>query len=750
MSVGVARVSGNDATYKPAAKQKQISSSSEKRGRAVQAGHHCVMSEALYAAAFAGHSRRTLVAFAPFSDVRKYELRPPSVNEEAPAPAPAIEDGMMPFVPLAPRPVPPRTPNTARILESHRVSKTQGYTMPALAFSKSIENSRSPRIIVLSPRRPIPTQLPRALTQLPSSARGKEKAAAAGEIKPPSYLKALNLYQGDQRWLFYPPAQRERAEDVFIRRSIMLTTLPDTGDAALDPIAAARVVAARARAAERADATLDTLAGDDDDDDDGDSRSQSASTRRSVVKFDGSEDGGSPRSQRHSPLPGPIRISAGRRSDSFMKRGEASEVQRQLESVKWFRELPAHELQILMRRAKHRMVPRWQTVIREGAIGSVFFVLLKGSVQVTSTSGLNLILPAGVSFGEGALVTSVRREATVVALEPCHLVQVTRENLDGLSVELSTLKYHIIGQMLTKLRFFSQLDVVRRHALAALLEIEYKDTIEDVFLEGDAGDKFYMIIEGRVGIYTGNLDYEKGDDGTTLYPKFKRDGDDKEEGARLLGEFRHDHPYPWFGEMALVSTATRSASAIALEPTKMLTLDRSRFAAFVQIIPSFAQMFATSTAAYAKMNDVNQVLNKNKSDMRARAKAREAADLATEAEGGTRRESLDFLRFGGEGAASGAVDLLQSSSEQAPMAPPPPPIEPRKGRQPTVAVEVLENEFERAARHSVVSPRVMGDGTPRSRNDSPLAMRSPVGFGRAAAMMAGQESSARSPAAAPP
>ena len=78
-------------------------------------------------------------------------------------------------------------------------------------------------------------------------------------------------------------------------------------------------------------------------------------------------------------------------------------------------------------------------------------VLLKGSVQVTSSSGLNLTLPEGVSFGEGALVTSVRREATVVALEPCHLAQLTAETLVGLeNVELDALRCHVIGMMLAK------------------------------------------------------------------------------------------------------------------------------------------------------------------------------------------------------------------------------------------------------------------------------------------------------------
>ena len=75
------------------------------------------------------------------------------------------------------------------------------------------------------------------------------------------------------------------------------------------------------------------------------------------------------------------------------------------------------------------------TVYHQRSRRTIFYVLL-GSVQVASRP--HLTLPEGVSFGEGALVTSVRREATVVALEPCHLAQLTAETLVGLeNVEVS-------------------------------------------------------------------------------------------------------------------------------------------------------------------------------------------------------------------------------------------------------------------------------------------------------------------------
>jgi CRP-like cAMP-binding protein len=105
--------------------------------------------------------------------------------------------------------------------------------------------------------------------------------------------------------------------------------------------------------------------------------------------------------------------------------------------------------------AQHRVVRKWSTIIREGAVGACFYLLLKGAVQVTSTTNQALrdrplVLRDGASFGEGALVTLVRREATVMAIEPCHLVQLSAQACEGLNVSLTALQSQIVEHMLEK------------------------------------------------------------------------------------------------------------------------------------------------------------------------------------------------------------------------------------------------------------------------------------------------------------
>ena len=95
-----------------------------------------------------------------------------------------------------------------------------------------------------------------------------------------------------------------------------------------------------------------------------------------------------------------------------------------------------------------------------------------------------------------------------------------------------------------------------------------------------------LSLTGRCAIYTGELT-----EPLKSAPQFISPGEENPTGLPcLLGSFGAEDPYPWFGEMALVSNAPRSAACIALEPTKLLSLAKADFPAFLQIMPSFSQV----------------------------------------------------------------------------------------------------------------------------------------------------------------
>ena len=96
--------------------------------------------------------------------------------------------------------------------------------------------------------------------------------------------------------------------------------------------------------------------------------------------------------------------------------------------------------------------PRYSTIIREGALGRSFYILLRGAIHVVGGVGrereVNAVLHAGAHFGDGAFVSSVRRETSVYALEDCHMLQLRREDLDELpGFEPAAVKSHVLHRV---------------------------------------------------------------------------------------------------------------------------------------------------------------------------------------------------------------------------------------------------------------------------------------------------------------
>lgn len=99
---------------------------------------------------------------------------------------------------------------------------------------------------------------------------------------------------------------------------------------------------------------------------------------------------------------------------------------------------------------------------------------------------------------------------------------------------------------------------------------EYEKTLkpaEVLFKEGDVGDEMYLIKSGRIKISKGGGDIEK-----TL--AFLKEGD-------------------FFGEMAVIDGSPRSATAVAVEETKLVIIDKASFTAQVKKNPLIEYIIET-------------------------------------------------------------------------------------------------------------------------------------------------------------
>ena len=101
-----------------------------------------------------------------------------------------------------------------------------------------------------------------------------------------------------------------------------------------------------------------------------------------------------------------------------------------------FAQLPSAHIEELLRRFERVHAPRGTLVIREGEDGDFYYVVESGRFQVERlVGGARVVLAelkTGEAFGEEALVSEAKRNATVTALTDGELLRVGRKDFDEL------------------------------------------------------------------------------------------------------------------------------------------------------------------------------------------------------------------------------------------------------------------------------------------------------------------------------
>lgn len=130
-----------------------------------------------------------------------------------------------------------------------------------------------------------------------------------------------------------------------------------------------------------------------------------------------------------------------------------------------FAPLPAACIDELFRRFERRPCARGEVVIREGDEGDYYYVIESGRFQVSRTvGGAEVVLAelkTGDPFGEEALVSEAKRNATVTALTDARLLRLDRQHFNELLRE----------PLLRGLGYAEALEKVRRGAL--WLDVRY-------------------------------------------------------------------------------------------------------------------------------------------------------------------------------------------------------------------------------------------------------------------------------------
>lgn len=231
-----------------------------------------------------------------------------------------------------------------------------------------------------------------------------------------------------------------------------------------------------------------------------------------------------------------------------------------LKEVPLFASLDDATIKALCGHIKLRKYAKNSAVVRQGEEGAHFYTIVDGAADVivetggkTKTVGK---LSTGDSFGETALLEKGKRTASVVTTAPSTLFEISRQAFDEFVVSHAESKEKItevirLSKILLSSPVFSFMDQRQLSTLLKMLKTENVSAGTLIFSQGDEGNKFYLIREGRVHLTRMENSIDTLD--ITL-----------EEGQ-------------FFGEMALVKNIPRTASAEAVTDSVFCTLTKEQF-----------------------------------------------------------------------------------------------------------------------------------------------------------------------------
>ena len=130
----------------------------------------------------------------------------------------------------------------------------------------------------------------------------------------------------------------------------------------------------------------------------------------------------------------------------------AEQYQRVLLKVPMFQACTKRELTMVSRLAEDVRYEPGDVLVREGARGEEFFVIVEGQAEVGRGGRKVAVLGPGDFFGELALLDPAPRDATVTALTPMEVVVLGRREFTGLLAEVPTIARRLLLGMARRLR----------------------------------------------------------------------------------------------------------------------------------------------------------------------------------------------------------------------------------------------------------------------------------------------------------
>lgn len=224
-----------------------------------------------------------------------------------------------------------------------------------------------------------------------------------------------------------------------------------------------------------------------------------------------------------------------------------------------FSSLDAKEKKILADAMKIVEIKPNTKIIEQGKEGNELFVVDSGKLDCfkkfpNEASERHLLTYGpGDAFGELALMYNAPRAASIVSKENCVLFSLDRESFNHIVKDAVIKKREAYHDFLSKIKLLDSLNTQEKDKISDCLQPVHYRPGEYVIKQGDRGDKFYFIQEGKC-IAT------------------QRDKDTQSDKTVYTYG-----PNDYFGELALLKDEPRAANIVAVTDLKVVWIDRASF-----------------------------------------------------------------------------------------------------------------------------------------------------------------------------
>ncbi len=236
-----------------------------------------------------------------------------------------------------------------------------------------------------------------------------------------------------------------------------------------------------------------------------------------------------------------------------------------LKKYNFFFSLSDGSLELLGQKFIITNYPKGADITKEGGPADFFYFVKHGRLEVTRKTKYGVarlsVITSGQGFGEMAILTGFVRSASIRALTDVILYQLPKPDFEAIMQREPAFKNALLKRArelsfydkIKTLQPFVLLDPDKMYALQARMVKKTYSLGDDIIVQGEKGDYYYIIKSGRVAVLK------------------KKKGESSARQVAILEEGQG------FGEEALIRDDPRNATCRAIEETTVYAIDKVDF-----------------------------------------------------------------------------------------------------------------------------------------------------------------------------